>query len=210
MHNESSAQKETTMKVSVILAHPDTGSFNHAIAEFAIDKLQENGHKAIFHDLYEEGFDPILTSDEIPRDAQLAPHLTQHCDEIAKADGIIVIHPNWWGQPPAILKGWIDRVFRPGVAYEFEEGDLGEGVPNGLLRAKTALVFNTSNTHAERETRVFGDPLEALWKNCIFGLCGVQMFERRTFSVMVTSTVEQRRKWLLEVRGIVSTYFPKV
>jgi hypothetical protein len=71
-------------------------------------------------------------------------------------------------------------------------------------------VFNTSNTNAEREIRVFGDPLENLWKNCIFGLCGVQMFERRTFSVMVTSTVDQRRKWLLEVRGIVSTYFPKV
>jgi putative NADPH-quinone reductase len=210
MYSETLTQKDYAMKVSVILAHPVTGSFNHAIAEFAIDKLHENGHKVVFHDLYEEGFDPILTSDEIPEDAQLAPLLTLHCDEIAKSDGIIVVHPNWWGQPPAILKGWIDRVFRPGVSYEFEEGDLGEGVPNGLLRAKTALVFNTSNTQAEREIRVFGDPLETLWKNCIFGLCGVQMFERRTFSVMVTSTVDQRRKWLQEVRGIVSTYFPKV
>jgi NAD(P)H dehydrogenase (quinone) len=210
MCSESLAPKEYVMKVSVILAHPDTGSFNHAIAEIAIDKIQENGHKVIFHDLYEEGFDPVLPSDEIPKDAQLSPRLSLYCDEVAKADGIIVVHPNWWGQPPAMLKGWIDRVFRPGVSYEFEQGDMGEGVPNGLLKAKTALVFNTSNTHAEREIRVFGDPLETLWKNCIFGLCGVQMFERRTFSVMVTSTVDQRRTWLQEVRGIVSTYFPKV
>jgi len=197
------------MKISVILAHPDTGSFNHAIAEIAIDKLRENEHKVLFHDLYEEGFDPILLSEEILMDAPLPPHLERYCDEMAKADGIIIVHPNWWGQPPAILKGWIDRVFRPGVAYEFEEGDLGEGVSKGLLKAKTALVFNTSNTEAQREVQVFGDPLETLWKNCIFGLCGVQMFERRTFSIMVTSTVEQRRQWLKEVRELVSTYFPR-
>ncbi|MGO9147170.1 MAG: NAD(P)H-dependent oxidoreductase [Desulfomonilia bacterium] len=197
------------MKISVILAHPDTGSFNHAIAEIAIDKLRENEHKVLIHDLYEEGFDPILLSEEILKDASLPPHLERYCDEMAKADGIIIVHPNWWGQPPAILKGWIDRVFRPGVAYEFEEGDLGEGVSKGLLKAKTALVFNTSNTEAQREVQVFGDPLETLWKNCIFGLCGVQMFERRTFSIMVTSTVEQRRQWLKEVRELVSTYFPR-
>jgi NAD(P)H dehydrogenase (quinone) len=197
------------MKVSVILAHPDTGSFNHAIAEIVADKLRENEHKVVFHDLYEEQFDPVMPAEEITEKAALPPYLAQHCVEIAKADGIIVVHPNWWGQPPAILKGWIDRVLRPGIAYEFEEGDLGEGVPNGLLKAKTALVFNTSNTEAEREVSVFGDPLETLWKNCIFGLCGVQMFERRTFSVIITSTVEQRRKWLLEARELVSTYFPK-
>lgn len=57
------------------------------------------------------------------------------------------------GQPPAILKGWVDRVIRAGVAYEFAEGDSGEGVPIGLLKAKSALVFNTSNTLEERELK---------------------------------------------------------
>jgi putative NADPH-quinone reductase len=52
-----------------------------------------------------------------------------HCGEIARAEGIIIVHPNWWGQPPAIMKGWIDRVFRPGVAYRFTEDDKGDGVP---------------------------------------------------------------------------------
>jgi len=197
------------VKVSVILAHPDTGSFNHAIAEIAIDKLQENEHKVVFHDLYEERFDPVMPQEEIIKEAPLPPYLAQHCVEIARAEGIIIVHPNWWGQPPAILKGWIDRVLRPGIAYEFKEGDSGEGVPIGLLKAKTALVFNTSNTDAERELRVFGDPLETLWKNCIFGLTGVQMFDRRAFSVIVTSTVDHRRQWLQEVRETVSTYFPK-
>ena len=65
------------------------------------------------------------------------------------------------GQPPAILKGWIDRVIRPGVAYRFLEGDSGEGVPLGLLRAQTALVFNTANPPEDQESVVFRDPLGA-------------------------------------------------
>jgi putative NADPH-quinone reductase len=65
------------------------------------------------------------------------------------------------------LKGWIDRVIRPGVAYRFVDGDSGEGVPVGLLKAKAALVLNTSNTPDDREQSAFGDPLEVLWKRCI-------------------------------------------
>lgn len=146
------------MKISVILAHPHPGSFNHAIAEAAISTLHRSGHEVRFHDLCEEGFDPLVPYEELPRDAQLPPDIARHRAEIAAADGIVIVHPNWWGQPPAILKGWIDRVIRPGVAYEFLEGDSGEGIPNGLLRARTAIVFNTGNTDIERERRVFGDP----------------------------------------------------
>jgi NAD(P)H dehydrogenase (quinone) len=196
------------MIVSVILAHPNKASFNHAIAQTALDVLGRNRHAVAFHDLYEEGFDPILTQDEIPTRAILPPVLTNHCSEISSADGIIIVHPNWWGQPPAILKGWVDRVFRPDVAYRFLEGDKGEGIPVGLLKARAALVFNTSNTAAGRELSVFGDPIETLWRNCIFGLCGVGAFYRTTFSVVVNSTVEQRRQWLKEVEETVSRYFP--
>lgn len=196
------------MNVSVILAHPNKDSFNHAIAKSALDALGRNGHKAIFHDLYEERFDPILTQDEAPRQASLPSEVAAHCREISSADGIIIVHPNWWGQPPAILKGWVDRVFRPDVAYRFLEGDKGEGVPLGLLKARAALVFNTANTEPRREHDVFGDPLETLWRNCIFGLCGVGAFYRTTFTVLVTSTSEQRSQWLKEVEETVGRYFP--
>jgi NAD(P)H dehydrogenase (quinone) len=198
-----------SMKLSVILAHPDKQSFNHAIAETAIATLQQNGHDVVFHDLYEERFDPILPCEEIPEEVTLAPELENYCVEISSAEGIIIVHPNWWGQPPAILKGWVDRVFRPGVAYKFLEDDQGEGVPIGLLKAKAAIVFNTSNTSPEREVRVFGDPLETLWKNCIFGLCGAKIFYRKMFRVVVTSSAKKRSQWLAEVQGVVSRYFPK-
>jgi len=196
------------MKLSVILAHPNKRSFNHAIAETAIAALERNGHDVSFHDLYEEGFDPILPYEEIPEGAPLPPPLADHCQEIVSADGILIVHPNWWGQPPAILKGWVDRVFRPGIAYRFLEGDQGEGVPVGLLKARAAIVFNTSNTPPERERRVFGDPLEAIWRDCIFDLCGVEIFCRKTFGVVVTSSARQRSKWLEEVHEIVDRHFP--
>ena len=191
------------MKISVILAHPHKESFNHAIAEAVLDQLRQSGHEIRFHDLYEEGFDPMLPTSEIPKDAFLPPDIDLHCREISEADGIVIIHPNWWGMPPAILKGWVDRVIRPGTAYEFVEADKGEGVPVGLLKAKTAIVFNTSNTETERERSVFGDPLETIWKNCIFDLCGVKKFYRRMFNIVVVSTETQRAGWLAEVRQIV-------
>lgn len=195
------------MKILIILAHPDRASFNHAIADVCIEALQKSGHDIQFHDLYNEGFDPILPPEEIPKEGDLDYAIERHCTELAESDGIVVIHPNWWGQPPAILKGWVDRVIRPGIAYEFEEGDKGEGVPVGLLKAETALVFNTSNTSEIRETEVFKDPLETIWKNCIFDLCGVPVFDRRMFRIVVTSTIEQRKVWLSEVDTMINKYF---
>ena len=197
------------MQISVILAHPHSQSFNHAIAQAAIAELRLHSHQVIFHDLYAEKFDPMLPADEIPQGAGLPQEIELHCQQIAQAGGIIIVHPNWWGQPPAVLKGWIDRVLRPGVAYQFREGDQGEGIPLGLLKARAALVFNTSNTPAEREAKVFGDPLETLWKNCIFGLCGIEVAYREMFSVVVTSTVEERQDWLKKVREVVGRYFPR-
>ncbi len=197
------------MRISVILAHPNKESFNHAIAAATIETLDQNGHDVHFHDLYEEKFDPILPTEEIPKYAYLPSEIEKYCAEISEAGGIIIIHPNWWGQPPAILKGWVDRVIRPGVAYEFLEDNKGEGIPNGLLKAKSAIVFNTSNTESEREKNVFGDPLETIWKNCIFDLCGVNNFYRKMFNIIVVSSEEQRKEWLKEVRQTVSEFFPK-
>jgi NAD(P)H dehydrogenase (quinone) len=197
------------MNTTVILAHPDPNSFNHAIAQTVADCLKKNGHEVSFHDLYAESFDPLLPAGEIPAKAFLPQAIQDYCEEISKAEGIIIVHPNWWGQPPAILKGWIDRVIRPGVAYEFLEGDSGEGVPKGLLMARVALVFNTSNTLPEREQLVFGDPLQTLWQNCVFGLCGVLIFHRHTFTPVVTSTEAKRKHWLEEVKRTVERYFPK-
>jgi putative NADPH-quinone reductase len=196
------------MNVSIILAHPNPGSFNHAIAGAAAEALRRNSHTAALHDLCREQFPPLLSADELQKNAQLEPVVASHCREIVQADGIIIVHPNWWGMPPAILKGWIDRVLRMEIAYRFVANDKGEGVPVGLLKARTAIVFNTANTPEDREREIFGDPLEGLWKKCVFDLCGVRDVRRRTFSVVVTSTPPQRAQWLGEVGDIVAGCFP--
>ena len=197
------------MKVLLILGHPDKKSFNHAIARTCIKRLELNKHEVIFHDLCDENFDPMLNAEEIPKNGIISDTIKQHCADLIESDGIIIVHPNWWGQPPAILKGWIDRVIRPGVAYEFIDGDQGEGVPVGLLKAKTGLVFNTSNTNEVRENTIFKDPLETIWKNCIFDLCGIEIFDRKMFRIVVTSDLQQRQNWLKQVDDMTNQYFPK-
>jgi len=175
-----------------------------------VGTLRDNGRDVVLHDLYKEEFPPVLPAQEISREASLPQIIREHCQEISTADGIIIIHPNWWGQPPAILKGWVDRVLRPGVAYRFAEGDSGDGQLIGLLKASAVLVFNTSNTPEERESTLYGDPLETLWKNNMFISCGVKGFYRKNFGVIVTSTLEQRQGWLEEARDLTSRYFPKL
>jgi len=185
-------------KILLILGHQRPGSFCHAIAAAAREELHAAGHEVVFHDLYAEGFDPVLPDAEIPKDAEPAATIARHCREVAEADAYLVVHPNWWAMPPAVLKGWLDRVFRQGLVYEFGP----QGVI-GLLKGKRAIVVTTSNTPREDELRLFGDPLENLWKTCVFGFCGVEDFYRRNFESIIMSTPQQRAGWLEEVRQIV-------
>jgi putative NADPH-quinone reductase len=192
------------MKVLVVVAHQQLGSFNHAIAAASIEQLRAEGHQVIYHDLYEERFDAILPKEEVPKTAPIPPEIAQHCREVQEVDGYVIVHPNWWAMPPAILKGWVDRVFRQGVTYGFG--------PNGViqyLKGKRAVVVTTSNTPRDMELQLYGDPLENLWKNCIFGLCGVTDFCRRNFEPVILSTPEQRQGWLQEVRQIVAERFAR-
>jgi putative NADPH-quinone reductase len=191
------------MPALVVLGHPRPDSFNHAIAQRVADTLRDLGHEVICRDLQAEGFDPVLPGCEEPAGGEIDPAIAEHCAELAEAEAIVVVHPNWWGMPPAIMKGWIDRVFRPQVAYRFEGDDGGEGVPIGLRKACVAVVLNTSNTETRREAEVFGDPLERIWRDCIFGLCGVRSVFRRMFRIICTSTPEQRVEWLDEVEAII-------
>ena len=88
------------MNILIILAHPNPSSLNHAVAKEIRDTLKDAGHAIWYHDLYDESFDPLLPSAEIPRGAHVDQNISLHCQELATADGIIIIHPNWWGMPP--------------------------------------------------------------------------------------------------------------
>jgi len=186
------------MRVSVILSHPNSASFNHAIANSCVEALTQAGHSVTLHDLHAEGFDPVFGADEHLRDSVLPPAIAAQVEEITQAEGLVIVHPNYWCRPPAMLCGWVDRVLRPGRAYRFVPNGQGGARPEGLLKLRFALVVTTANTPPEVEKALYGDPLDLHWRKIVFGLCGVSNVERLAFSPVVTSSTEKRAGWLSE------------
>jgi NAD(P)H dehydrogenase (quinone) len=184
------------VKALVVVCHPAAYSFNHALAEAVRAAWTSAGCDVVFHDLYAEGFDPLLSASEARGTSTADKTVAAHIAELRACDLLAVIHPNCWGAPPAMMKGWIDRVFAPEVAYTFAKGvDSGDD-PIGLLRTRAALILNTGNTPAEREKNHFGDPLDHIWRRCILEFCGVKHVSRALFGVVATSSRDERRAWL--------------
>ncbi len=186
---------------SVILAHPWKESLNHAIYAAVTESLREAGAVVHAHDLYAEGFDPVLTVEELGKKPAEDPLVLRYMREAGESDLLAFVHPNWWGQPPAMLKGYVDRVFRPPLAYDFDPSN--PDLPSrGMFGGKAALVLNTSNTDEERENGYFRDPLEWEWIRCVFGFCGIEKARRKMFRIVSKSTPDERMAWLAEARAL--------
>ncbi|NRQ30297.1 flavodoxin family protein [Nonomuraea sp. NN258] len=189
------------MRIGVYLAHPSPGSFNAALFAAVVDELRGLGADVRPHDLYAEGFDPALSAAETETVADVpasADDLVQaHRAEVAELDALVFVHPNWWGMPPAMLAGWVQRVLVPGVAYKL---GTAEGEPAGLLKAGRALVLNTSDTPEDRERDEFGDPLQRVWGACVLPYVGVGELRRVVFRTVTDSDAGQRETWLREAR----------
>ncbi|MDH6225194.1 MULTISPECIES: NAD(P)H-dependent oxidoreductase [Streptomyces] len=190
-------------RAGVYLAHPRPGSFNHAVFDAVVEELRDRGCEVVAHDLHAEGFAAALSAQETETvrsagdadDARVALHRA----EVATLDVLVFVHPNWWGMPPAVLTGWVQRVLVPGVAYKL---GTGEGEPEGLLRARRALVVNTSDTPAEREEAEFGDPLHRIWTACVLPYVGVDDVRRVVFRTIAGSDGATREGWLREARRL--------
>ena len=197
----------STKKILVVVGHPNVAtSFNGAIARASIKALEEQGYEPVLRDLYAEGFDPIATLEETTQDVDKAPTaMRAEMAQVKECAGFVFVHPNWWGTPPAILKGWIDRVIRNGFAYGFTESGPWQGLGDKIVQ-----VFTTSNTPRDIEMEVYGDPLENFWKTIVFSLVGSKSFERRNFEQIILSDETQRAEWLAEVDATIRRRFPKI
>ena len=113
------------MNVVVVLAHPCSDSFNHALAATAVEALTGAGHHVDLLDLYALGVSAALSADE--RRAYhgdqpiLDPVLATHADLLRTAEALVFVYPTWWSTLPAILKGWLERVMVPGLAFVFDD-----------------------------------------------------------------------------------------
>lgn len=132
------------MKHMIIYAHPSNDSYNHAVLETVKTALQTKGHTVVVHDLYQQKFDPILTTSDLVsyRQGGLHPDVAQAQAAVAQADALTFVFPVWWAAAPAILKGWLDRVFSYGFAYDSNP----DGSIRQLLKGKKGAVVVTQGT----------------------------------------------------------------
>ncbi len=128
---------------AVILAHPDEKGFNAAVAATYCEAVKEYGHHVVLRDLYQLGFDPVLKAAERARTGQhfrMAADVTAEVAGIEDADVFVFVYPVWFGAPPAILKGYVDRVLGAGFNYS----DMRERAPHRFLSGKRLLSITTS------------------------------------------------------------------
>lgn len=127
---------------AVILAHPDENSFNAAIARTWCEAARACGHEAELRDLYRLGFNPVLKATEQPRPDlyAMSSDVAAELAAIASADIFILVYPVWFGAPPAMLKGYVDRVLGSGFSY----GSIRERAHHRFMGGKQLVSISTS------------------------------------------------------------------
>ncbi len=114
------------MRIQVVHCHPLTSSYNHALFGAIVETLQANGHEVVATDLYREGFAPAMTGHERETYMQEAyDHraVAGYVDTLKTVEGLVLCFPHWWFAMPAMLKGWVDRVWGPGIAFDYDRKD---------------------------------------------------------------------------------------
>jgi NAD(P)H dehydrogenase (quinone) len=132
------------MRVLVIYCHPVPESFCAALRDCVVGALGQGGNEVRLLDLYAEGFDPVMGSDERRLYNDMASHqhpLPAHAEHLSWAQGIVFVYPTWWYGMPAMLKGWLDRVWTPEITFEINKQS---GVIKPLMTHITKLGVITT------------------------------------------------------------------
>ncbi|WP_304224347.1 NAD(P)H-dependent oxidoreductase [Gracilinema caldarium] len=201
------------MRVLIVLAYPKKEGFNRAIAREVQKYFQKDSSvTSTFVDLYADRFDPVLSEDEIPRKFSFDETTLRYQQYIKDADRVVFIHPDWWGGPPAILKGFLDRVFRPGVAYGFREADFRNADTPGLFTDKRFDVFITTDAHnpdadnpnpqsANSVTASLSWSPARVWKEQVLDFCGARDIRIHVFWNLRGSSYAERKMYLDSIQS---------
>ena len=114
------------MRIQVVHCHPLEDSFNHALFLVVVETLRKNGHDVVATDLYREGFPPAMTDRErrtYMGNSYDDSGVARYADILASVDGVVFCYPHWWYSMPAVLKGYVDRVWGPGTAFVYDAKD---------------------------------------------------------------------------------------
>ncbi len=189
------------MKHLIIYTHLNPESFTRAVANEVEKVAIEKGHTVKTIDLYTEKFNPVLEFPDIQYSfmgGEAPDDVEKYQQDIAWAERITFVYPLWWGHMPAMLKGFIDRVFTHGFAYEYDENGV-----NGLLSGKVVQqIINTGNTSEYLGQSGMHSAIRKDQEGGIFEFCGMTA-ATTFFGSIATSTDEERQAYLGSIKEIV-------
>ena len=180
------------MRVLTIYCHPNPDSLIAAARERALSGLHSAGHDVRVTDLYADGFDPAMTAAErkAHKEPGVSPDLQGYADDLVWAEALVLIYPTWWSGQPAMLKGWIDRVWVAGVAWEMREG---ARTPTPTLRNVRRIVVVTTHGSSKLINALEGESGKRTVTRAIRAMCARRT--RTTWCALygVDTSDEQRR-----------------
>jgi len=194
------------MRHLVIAAHPSAKSFNHAVVETYVAALAERKHRVECRDLYAANFNPVMSARDLAAidSGKAAKDIRQEQAAIRRADVVTFISPLWWSGFPAMLKGYLDRVFCAGFAYVIKQGDYLPG-----LAGKKGVIITT--TGASKEELRSGGTLRALrtiYDEGLMQFSGLELVEHIYLSgIDSTMSKAEGEKRLATVRRFVRRAF---
>ncbi len=160
------------MKCLVVIAHPVENSFCLQVSRQIVDELNSADHSVIIEDLYQEKFDPVLSKHErnsYHADAYRGDLVKKQAHNLVEAEILILIFPTWWFGFPAVLKGWFDRVWSPGVAFDHGE-NFGPIKPR-LFNLQRVLVVTSLGAPWWMDWIVMGRPVRRMIKTALLRAC---------------------------------------
>lgn len=185
-------------KVLIINGHPNGGSFN-----FGVANAYENGARSVGAEVKhivvsELKFNPNLEFGYQKR-TPLEPDLIAAWEAIQWAEHLVWFHPVWWGGLPAITKGFIDRLFLPGMAFQYRENSIQW---DKLLKGKTAHIITTLDQPSWYYRLVYGRPSVNQLKKSTLEFCGISPVKVTYLGIVKTSDFNVRKKWLEKIEQL--------
>lgn len=191
------------MKVLIIFGHPNPDSFNGAILNVVENTLKNKGHEYVTKKLYDQNFNAIFTLDDYIKmeKGTRSEDIALEQIDVEWADTIVFIYPIWWSGPPAMVKGWFDRVLTKGFAFIERE----DGTHEGLLNNRKVIVFTTSaSSEREINNNNLYDAMMTVLINGIFKFCGLNDVTYRNYYELPDLPQELRNNMLAHVEGVIT------
>lgn len=187
------------MRHLIIYAHPNSKSLNHQLLETVTETLRSANHEIEIRDLNQINFNPILSLEDMQgqRMGKVADEVQTEQDFISWAEHITFIYPIWWTGMPAVMKGYIDRVFSYGFAYRYDQG-----IQKGLLTGKKTIIINThGKSHDEYERMGMDKALTLTSDQGIFLYSGLEIIQHFFFDQSDRASSEDVEIWKEQIRN---------